>query len=70
MSEYIIDTSTMEIDRRHGLITRCRDCNNLMDNFGYGDGDICRYFCEENGIYLMDIDINGFCYWAEPRDES
>lgn len=49
MSEYIISSDDIRINHEGELvldanlmeqIIRCRDCNNLMDNFGYVDGDI------------------------------
>ena len=45
-------------------IVRCKECAHMKKNPLVGCGCICEYF----GFTLPDRD--GFCSWAEPREEE
>lgn len=66
MSEYIYDTSRVETQPEQGFtgeeIIRCGDCRYCNKREFLPDE------CVRDG-YLFDVEPDGFCKWAERRDE-
>ena len=56
------------LDDRRERVVRCRDCKH-----GMGGGNLCSMFAFPLGdghIIPADVEPDGFCAWAEPREED
>ena len=64
MAEYIVDTTEGIYNARTiGEIVRCRDCKNFVDVMGQTE-------CERSSGEYFGVEPDGFCAWAEPKEES
>lgn len=66
MSEYIINTATMDIDRKHP-ITRCHDCDHFRE-VCMPDGTN-KHRCSGVMAYV-ERDPMGFRAWPKPKEEA
>lgn len=64
MSEYIINTATMDIDRKHP-ITRCHDCDHFRE-VRMSDGS-SQHRCSGVMAYV-EPDPMGFCAWPNLKE--
>ena len=47
----------------HERIIRCRDCKHFVDVMGQTE-------CERSSGEYFSVEHDGFCAWAEPKEES
>ena len=47
----------------HERVIRCRDCSNFVDVMGQTE-------CERSSGEYFGVEPEGFCAWAEPKEES
>jgi hypothetical protein len=71
MSEYIINTATMDIDRKHP-ITRCRDCEERDTDVMIDDGPDkglcpCSSLAHGNKANLW-VRPSDYCAWPKPKE--
>ena len=72
MSEYVVELGEPHRDENGDVeciyeqrerVIRCRDCKHFVDVMGQTE-------CERSSGEYFGVGPDGFCSWAEPREES